>query len=270
MIAPARIQEVKFDFVPANEAVISETDPQFYDEDYFERGLITGKSLYTNYRWLPELTLPLAHRIIRYLKIPPGSTVLDYGCAKGYLVKALRLLDINAWGFDISEYALKSCDEDVRPYCTNQLEDILVQNQNVIHYMIAKDVFEHMQPAEIYSLLTRLLPFIQNQILIIVPLGERGRYHIPAYQLDRSHVIAENLDWWKHLFTTAGYQIHFAGTQLPGLKPNWEKVQNGNGFFIIAPKDARRMTMGLSISSQESFAKAQNGNDIEQNQYANP
>ena len=28
-----------------------------FDREYFEQGPMTGKSLYTNYRWLPELTL---------------------------------------------------------------------------------------------------------------------------------------------------------------------------------------------------------------------
>ena len=30
-----------------------------YDEDYFLRGKQTGKSLYEDYRWLPELTRPM-------------------------------------------------------------------------------------------------------------------------------------------------------------------------------------------------------------------
>lgn len=243
----AKAHDIRFDFVPANQSNGAHQGRDFYDEDYFERGLITGKSLYTNYRWLPELTIPLAHRIIRYLKIPPNSTVLDYGCAKGYLVKALRLLDINAWGYDISQYALEACDEEVRKYCTNKLHDILVQNQNVIHYMIAKDVFEHMYPEEIYDLLQKLSAFIQNKILVIVPLGEKGKYYIPAYQLDKSHVIAENLEWWKNLFSEAGYHVLFAGNQLPGLKPNWEKVENGNGFFIITPEQKRTSDSNLTV-----------------------
>lgn len=44
------------------------------------------------------------------------KTFLDVGCAFGYLVKGLRELGVDAYGIDISEYALDKADEDVKPY----------------------------------------------------------------------------------------------------------------------------------------------------------
>ena len=40
-----------------------------YNGDYFERGAETGVSLYSNYRWLPELTIPMCHHIIQFLNL---------------------------------------------------------------------------------------------------------------------------------------------------------------------------------------------------------
>ena len=37
-----------------------------YDKDYFKNGIASGKSCYSNYRWLPELTIPMAYNIIKY------------------------------------------------------------------------------------------------------------------------------------------------------------------------------------------------------------
>ena len=42
--------------------------------------------------------------------------VLDVGCAKGFLVRHLRKLGVDAWGTDISEYAISTAPADVRPY----------------------------------------------------------------------------------------------------------------------------------------------------------
>jgi len=42
--------------------------------------------------------------------------VLDVGCAKGFLVKAFNDLGMEAWGIDVSEYALSSAPVDVRAY----------------------------------------------------------------------------------------------------------------------------------------------------------
>ncbi len=42
--------------------------------------------------------------------------VLDVGCAKGFLVKAFREQGVEAWGVDVSEYALSTSPEDIREY----------------------------------------------------------------------------------------------------------------------------------------------------------
>ena len=52
----------------------------------------------------------MAQVIIDYLDIHRGQKILDIGCAKGYLVKALRWLGRDAYGFDISDYALEKSD----------------------------------------------------------------------------------------------------------------------------------------------------------------
>jgi len=45
------------------------------------------------------------------------KVVLDAGCACGHLVAALRDLGIEAYGIDISEYAISQVREDIKPYC---------------------------------------------------------------------------------------------------------------------------------------------------------
>ena len=57
---------------------------------------------------MPELTLPLAHHIAVDCNLDKHQTICDFGCAKGYLVYALRLLGYDAYGVDISEYAISS------------------------------------------------------------------------------------------------------------------------------------------------------------------
>ncbi len=93
-----------------------------YDADYYERGVESGKSCYSNYRWLPELTIPMAMVLIDTLGIRPDQRVLDFGCAKGFVTKALRMLRRDAWGIDISRYALSQAPEDIKPYVSLQLD----------------------------------------------------------------------------------------------------------------------------------------------------
>ena len=90
---------------------------QFYDASYFNKGIETKKSCYTNYTWMPDLTIPMAYKMIKYLNINEKDMILDFGCSMGFLVKALRKLDVKAFGVDISSYAINNCDLEAKNYC---------------------------------------------------------------------------------------------------------------------------------------------------------
>src|SRR5437868_9639087 len=44
-------------------------------------------------------------------------TVLDVGCAKGFLVECLRDRGVDAFGFDISDYAIGEIRSDIKQFC---------------------------------------------------------------------------------------------------------------------------------------------------------
>ena len=55
----------------------------------------------------------VAKEIVSHFRLRPGDRVLDVGCAKGFLVKDLLALGIDAFGVDISDYALMHCEPEV-------------------------------------------------------------------------------------------------------------------------------------------------------------
>ena len=207
-----------------------------YDADYFERGIATGKSLYTDYRWIPELTIPMAMTLIDYLGIRRGDLVLDFGCSKGYLVKALRMLHRDCWGLDVSDYAISHSDPETKYYCrlTNgacNYEELFPVKR--FSYCIAKDVFEHV-PKEVLPNVLRAIP--SNILFAIVPFGDAGRYRIPAYEMDTTHIIREPEAWWKRVFKSAGWKVNKMEHVVPGIKDNWARYTTGNGFFVLERK----------------------------------
>lgn len=206
-----------------------------YNEDYFENGIEKGVSLYSNYRWLPEQTLVMAHELITGLSIGTTTFVLDYGCAKGYLVKALRMLGINAYGYDSSEYAIKNADDDVVEYVSTSLQ----QFHDCWDLVIAKDVLEHMTVEQVDEFLSTCFNF-SDELFVVVPLGDGERYHIPSYELDKTHIIKQSLEWWKARAEKVGYEVD-ALYQFKNLKKSWAKVDpKGNGFLICSrPNDYR-------------------------------
>lgn len=59
-------------------------------------------------RWVP-----VARDIIAHFGLEPGQRILDIGCAKGFLVKDLLEVGLDAYGLDVSRYALTHCEPEV-------------------------------------------------------------------------------------------------------------------------------------------------------------
>lgn len=202
-----------------------------FNKDYFENGINTGVSLYTNYRWMPELTIPMAFRMIEFLGIKENETILDYGCAKGYLVYAFRLLYRNCFGADVSSYALEESESKVKPYLRLIENSKDLSELGKFDYTISKDVFEHIPKTELLDYLLELRK-ISTKMFVIVPLGDGEKYYEPAYEFDKTHVIREDVDWWCKTFSLAGFSIDDMRHKVDGIKDNW-KCKNGNGFFTL-------------------------------------
>ena len=203
-----------------------------YDEDYFKRGIETGKSCYFDYKWLPEKTMSMAMAIIDYLDIKKQHTILDYGCAMGYLVKAFRLLHRQAWGVDISKYAISNIDPEVSQCCTLFPEILDIK----FDFCIAKDIFEHIKGFELSSVLKTIRADI---LFAIIPLGENGQYRAKANNFDVTHVTCKPEDWWIELFINNGWNLEDFAFQVKGIKDSYYKTPKAHGFFTL-----RNVTFG--------------------------
>ena len=80
-----------------------------YGEMYFDGPREYG---YGGYRYDGRWR-PVAKDIVEHFNLKPGDKVLDVGCGKGFLIKDLLELGIDAYGIDVSEYALMNCEKEV-------------------------------------------------------------------------------------------------------------------------------------------------------------
>lgn len=213
-----------------------------YDEDYYERGVVVGKSGYMNYSWMPELTIRMAHFMIMNLGIDKGHRVLDYGCAKGYLVRALRLLGINAEGVDVSRYAIDNVDGAVKAHCRLIADTADAQCfKGKYDLMIAKDVFEHILEDDLRILLKHAHPNCRR-MFVAVPVAADDHcnsFIIPEYNKDITHVTIKSVGWWDRLFEDCGWKIDQFSYSFAGVKENWTGAwADGNAFYCISSRNA--------------------------------
>ena len=209
----------------------TKNDPSVFDAEYFLNGKSSGKSLYSDYRWLPELTLPMAERIAEHLEMQLDDKVHDFGCSRGYLVKAFRELGFEATGNDISKWAIDNADELIQPYVFNEPLPIAEHD-----WIMAKDVLEHLSIDQVDTAMASFSGLAKKGVFIVVPLAElNNTYVVPEYEMDVTHIIRWPLWRWVqqcHRNFDEKWEIS-ARHRIEGIKDNYSQFSRGNGFITI-------------------------------------
>ena len=95
-----------------------------------------------NEHWL-QFFGKIADAIVRDLR---PTSVLDAGCAMGFLVEALRARGVEAYGIDVSEYAISQVHESAAEYCqVGSIAEPLPRRYDLI---VSIEVLEHIPATE--------------------------------------------------------------------------------------------------------------------------
>ncbi len=89
-----------------------------YEADYWDGDRRFG---YGGYRFIEGRWAPVAQALIAAYGLQAGSSVLDVGCGKGFLLYEMLKLEpgLKVAGFDVSRHGLANAHEKVRPFLFN-------------------------------------------------------------------------------------------------------------------------------------------------------
>ncbi len=189
-----------------------------FGREYFDG---TREQGYGGYRY-DGRWLPIAEDIIRHFGLKPGDRVLDVGCGKGFLVKDLMKAcpGLEAFGLDISEYALRHCEPETvgrlhlgnavsLPFPDNSFRAVI--SINTVHNLERQDCVRALREFE------RLAP-------------GKGYIQVDAYRNEAERQVFE--DWmltartygkpedWVAILDEAGYTGDYFWTILE-VDPEW-------------------------------------------------
>ncbi len=125
------------------------------------------------------------------------KTVLDAGCAMGYLVAALRDRGVDAYGIDISEYAISNVRDDIKPFCcigslTEALPEALPTKYDLV---VTIEVLEHLYVEDGKKAIHNLCQITDNILFSSSP---------DDYQ-EQTHVNVQQREYWVRLFAEEGF-----------------------------------------------------------------
>jgi SAM-dependent methyltransferase len=159
----------------------------FYDEYYFKHGC--GRPYERTPEWL-QFFAGIADKIVR--EIGP-RTVLDAGCAMGFLVEALRQRGVEAFGIDISEYAIQKVYPDIKRYCFfGSITDTLPQKYDLI---VCIEILEHLSPRDAERAVENLCQHSDDVLFSSTPTDYK----------EATHFNVQPPDYWAELFARHGF-----------------------------------------------------------------
>ena len=168
-----------------------------FDHDYFENGVQTRKSNYVNYSWerLGSYFQQTARHIMD--KFNPERT-LDVGCAKGFLVKALSEMAVDAYGIDPSVYAVSNAHPDIAEKINLEAAQSIPYPDDTFDVVTCFDVLEHIPAREVPKTLKEMLRVSKQWVILRMVTQE------VEGDLDSSHETIRDKDWWTEKIEKAG------------------------------------------------------------------
>jgi SAM-dependent methyltransferase len=121
----------------------SEASGATFDAAYYESHCGSVPYTRSQEQW-PVFFGSVADHLIRSLR---PARVLDIGCALGFLVEAFWDRGVEAWGIDISAYAIANVRPDMRDYCRLGSATQAVEN-GPYDLITCIEVLEHMPEAD--------------------------------------------------------------------------------------------------------------------------
>lgn len=173
---------------------MAEYDASVYDENYYKSHCGTPYDrLYNDGAWL-KFFQGVAEQIVASYR---PHRFLDVGCAKGFLVEAMRDLGVAAEGIDISQAALDEVREDIRPFCRRGSSDdksLYIGRYDVIACI---EVVEHLSP-EMGIETIRLMCLHADVVLFSSS---------PSDLTEKTHINVQPLTYWADVFAQCGFAL---------------------------------------------------------------
>ncbi len=174
-----------------------------FDYDYWDGDRRYGYGGYHyDGRWVG-----VAARLAAHYRLPLGTSVLDIGCGKGFLLHDLRQAVPNAsvTGLDISTYALEHAIEDVRSRVVRGTAAHLPFADKSFDLVVSINTLHNLRVAELDSALREIERVSRGAKYVVVDTfhDERQKVNLLYWQLTcQCFYTPEDWQWW---FDRTGY-----------------------------------------------------------------
>ena len=232
---------------------------ELFDAHYYAK--YCGRPYQRDESWLSFFG-GIADQIVQ--RIQP-KTVLDAGCAMGFLVEALRQRGVEAYGVDISEYAIRNVHPSIQPYCwTGSVADPFPQRYDLI---VSIEVLEHMSQNDALKAVENFSNFSDDVLFSSTPFDYKEATHFNVQppeiwgELFARHGLLRDTDFDASFITAWAVRYRRKAAPTPEIVRDYERK-----FFLLWKEnsDLRSLILDGVLPPQINFLLQQTLHEIEE------
>ncbi len=194
-------------------------DPKkvLYDAEYYAKHC--GVPYAHNEHWLGFFG-SVADHIVKDLS---PKTVFDAGCAWGILVECLRVRGIDAWGMDISEFAINMVQPEYMPYC--RVGSILDPLDSRYDLITCIEVLEHLSKDEGTLAIKNLCQHTDTILFTSTP----------SDLTEPTHQNVQQPEYWEKQFSINGFvrEKQYDASYLTSWAMLFKRANPWKRFFLL-------------------------------------
>ena len=180
---------------------------RLFGQQYFDGDRRYG---YGGYNYFPRFWQPVVPDFKKYYGLTDKSSILDVGCAKGFMLHDFSVLipGIKVRGVDVSNYALDHALEDMKPFLSLANATKLPFADKSFDLVIAINTI-HNLPLEECKLALKELQRVAKRAFLTVDAYRTDEEKIRMDAWNLTALTYMHVDQWKELFKEVGYTGDF-------------------------------------------------------------
>jgi len=175
-----------------------------FGKDFFDGDRKNG---YGGFNYMPKFWQPVIPTYQDYWNLGSNSSLLDVGCAKGFMLYDLSLAipNIKIAGIDISEYAISNAIEEVKPFLSVANAMSLPFDDNSFDVVLSINTVHNLDREECAKALQEIERVSKGKSFITVDAyrNEEEKNRMFAWNLTAKTIMS--VEEWKEFFDKNGY-----------------------------------------------------------------
>ena len=175
-----------------------------FGKDFFDGSRSHG---YGGFIYNPRFWEPVVPTFQKHWSLNKSSSVLDIGCAKGFMIYDMQRLipGIKAYGIDISQYAIDNAKEEIRNCCKVANATLLPFDDDSIDVSISITTLHNLDEKDLVKALLEIerVSRIGSFITLDAYRDMAEKERMDAWNLTAKTVM--HVDKWKEFFKDVGY-----------------------------------------------------------------